>query len=83
MKKIFFVPKTFQMVLFLSVFNRYKERPKLENRTLSIIQPLSGLIFFHMVVNLPPLLVPVKPLTLIFVELAFGGLYVSSYDVIF
>lgn len=83
MKKIFFVPKTFQMVLFLIVFNRYKERPKLENRTLSIIQPLSGLIFFHMVVNLPPLLVPVKPLTLIFVELAFGGLYVSSYDVIF
>lgn len=83
MKKIFFVPKTFQMVLFLIIFNRYKERPKLENRTLSIIQPLSGLIFFHMVVNLPPLLMPVKPLILIFVELAFGGLYVSSYDVIF
>lgn len=46
-------------------------------------QPLSGLIFFYMVIDCPPILMPFKPLTLIFVDFTFGDLYVSSYDVIF
>lgn len=34
--KKLFLSNTFQMVLFLIIFNRYKERSKLENRTMLI-----------------------------------------------
>lgn len=50
---------------------------------MSIKYHLSGLIFFHMVIDFPPTSTPFKPLTLIFVDFTFDDLYVSSYDVIF
>lgn len=48
-----------------------------------IKQPLSALVFFFMVIDFPPILMPFKPLTLIFADFTFGDLYVSSFDVIF
>lgn len=71
------------MVLFLVIFNRDKERSKLENRMMLMEKPPSELILFHMVKDFSPILMPFKPLTLMFVDFTFGDLYVSSFDVIF
>lgn len=46
-------------------------------------KPPSELILFHMVKDFSPILMPFKPLTLMFVDFTFGDLYVSSFDVIF